>query len=149
MKKTIKSLKEMDTFASEIVNFLNPNHPMPRTATVLALRGDLGSGKTAFVKSLGKALGLRDNITSPTFVIMKSYQIIEHSVFNNLVHIDAYRIEEKRELEILGWREIIADPKNLVVVEWPERVAKIIPKNVIKINFEFVDEATRRVCIKK
>lgn len=144
MKKTIKSLTEMDSFASEIANFLTSNQLTPGKATILALHGDLGSGKTAFVKSLGKALGLRDNITSPTFVILKSYKL-EARTWKLLHHIDAYRIEKENELEILGWDEIINNPENLIAIEWPENVSGLIPKSAIKINFEFVDESARRV----
>lgn len=116
-------------------------------ATIVALSGDLGSGKTAFAKEAGSLLGIpRDEITSPTFVIMKVFDI-EDKRFKKFVHIDAYRLESNQELENLGWKELTADPKNLIFIEWPEKVADIIPKDAITVRFEPVDEDTRTITI--
>lgn len=139
-KKIINNLPEMDAFAQSILEKLEES----KKATILSLRGDLGAGKTAFVKSLGKALGVKDNITSPTFVILKTYKL-KAKTYKLLHHIDAYRLETEKELEVLGWSEIIKDPKNLIAIEWPENVPGLIPNSAVKIFFEFIDEKTRRV----
>ncbi|MEK7176146.1 MAG: tRNA (adenosine(37)-N6)-threonylcarbamoyltransferase complex ATPase subunit type 1 TsaE [Patescibacteria group bacterium] len=113
-------------------------------ATVIALQGDLGAGKTTFAQEVGKILGVRENMHSPTFVIMKVYEV-DFKGFKNLIHIDAYRIEKEGELLHLGWNEIIKEPENLVLIEWPENVPGLIPKNAIKILFKHVDENTREI----
>lgn len=116
-------------------------------ATVLGLSGELGAGKTTFVQSLAQVLGVRESVTSPTFVIARFYSLQNHPRFSQIVHIDAYRIEEEKELVPIGWEKIIADPKNLVVVEWPEKIAGHIPKNALQCKFEVVDETTRRIVL--
>ena len=120
------------------------------TAVVLALSGDLGAGKTTFSQSVARALGVRENVISPTFVIMKSYEFTggkNLKGFSRLVHIDAYRLDSDTELLKLGWNELIADPQNLILVEWPEKVAEIIPKNAHKISLSHVSESTRQIRI--
>lgn len=105
-------------------------------ATVITLSGDLGAGKTHFTKNFGKAIGIKEIINSPTYVIIKNYKISKRkSSFENLVHIDAYRLESYKELERLGWQEILENPKNIVVIEWPEMVSEIIPKNAIMVSW--------------
>ncbi len=113
-------------------------------ATVIALQGELGAGKTTFAQQVGKILGVEENMHSPTFVIMKVYDIDFHG-FKNLIHIDAYRIEKEKELLHLGWGKIIQEPENLVLIEWPENVPGLIPENARKILFKHVDENTREI----
>jgi tRNA threonylcarbamoyladenosine biosynthesis protein TsaE len=114
---------------------------------VLALTGDLGAGKTAFVKAVAKELGITEHITSPTFVIMKMYEtpVTNESGFKRLVHIDAYRLESAHELEVLGWNELLADPDALIAIEWPEKVPGTIPNNAHHFTFEHIDETTRKI----
>lgn len=114
------------------------------TATIVGLHGNLGSGKTAFTKCVAKLLGVNETVTSPTFVIMKRF-ITHDSRFTNLIHIDAYRLESGEELLKIGWKEIIKDPKNLILIEWPENVDEVMPRNYLHINFEFIDEMTRKI----
>jgi tRNA threonylcarbamoyl adenosine modification protein YjeE len=115
-------------------------------ATVLALQGDLGSGKTFFVKELAKFFGVTETITSPTFVIAKFYPINSNAtVFKQLVHIDAYRLESSRELLQLGFESWIADPANLICLEWPEIVSDIIPDYARTLRFEYVTETERKM----
>jgi tRNA threonylcarbamoyladenosine biosynthesis protein TsaE len=113
-------------------------------ALVVALHGDLGAGKTAFTQEVGKILGVEENMHSPTFVIEKIYPI-NYKGFKNLIHIDAYRIEKESELLHLGWEEITSEPENLIFIEWPERVERIIPKDAINVKFTFIDETTREI----
>jgi len=115
------------------------------SATVLALSGDLGSGKTTFTKAFAAAYGVpEDDITSPTFVIMKGYDVDKNG-FKKLIHIDAYRLEKPEEAEQIGWKALIADPNNLILVEWPEKLGDFLPKAAKNISFRFVDDVTRRV----
>ncbi|MFA6552586.1 MAG: tRNA (adenosine(37)-N6)-threonylcarbamoyltransferase complex ATPase subunit type 1 TsaE [Candidatus Paceibacterota bacterium] len=133
-------------------------------ALVVGLHGDLGSGKTTFVQLVAKNLGIKETITSPTFVILKNYTlnakpceknsseefspvkaISQGKPYTLLVHIDAYRLENGEELEKLGWREIINNPENLVLIEWPELVKDVLPKDIFEIKFKFIDETTRSI----
>lgn len=90
-------------------------------ALVVGLSGHLGAGKTAFVKAVARAMGIKEEVTSPTFVIMKIYAT-KHRRWKKLVHIDAYRLERKEELEALDFEQVVSDPDNLVMIEWPENV---------------------------
>ncbi len=112
-------------------------------ATIVGLRGDLGSGKTTFTQAAAEILGVKERVTSPTFVIMKKYKIF--GPWETLIHIDAYRLEKAEELEKLNWPELAENPGNLILVEWPERVAGVLPHDLISINFKFIDEATRQI----
>ena len=139
-----KSLSETQKIAHDFLGGLKPNASQ---ATVVGLVGDLGSGKTSFTQSVAEQLGVKDNITSPTFVIQKIYELKNQS-FKHLIHIDCYRLDSAAEMAKLGWREIVADPSNLILVEWPEKIADILPSGMIKVDFRFVDEQTREINLK-
>ena len=113
-------------------------------AVVVGLRGDLGSGKTAFVKMVAEHLGLKGTLSSPTFVIEKIYKL-KNKNFNHLIHIDAYRLEDGEELKMLGWDEISADSNNLIFIEWPENVENILPSQTKFIDFKFINETAREI----
>jgi tRNA threonylcarbamoyladenosine biosynthesis protein TsaE len=140
MKYLSKSLAETGRIAKDLLDSLEPQS----TATILALEGDLGAGKTAFAQEVGKILGVKENMHSPTFVIEKIYPI-EFKNFKHLIHIDAYRLEKESELLHLGWEDIIKEPENLIVIEWPSNVPGIIPEYANRINFKFIDENTREI----
>jgi tRNA threonylcarbamoyladenosine biosynthesis protein TsaE len=111
-------------------------------ATVIGLEGELGAGKTYFAQIFGKVLGVKENMPSPTFIIMKSYNIDPAKAgrvgagFKKLIHIDAYRLEKDEELLNLGWNDLIEDPENLILIEWPEKVEGIMPKDATRLHFK-------------
>jgi tRNA threonylcarbamoyladenosine biosynthesis protein TsaE len=144
-----KSLADTAQCAQKIVASFNPsstNSSATPAATILALSGDLGSGKTAFVKALASALGIKETITSPTFVIEQIYVLPNNSFFDRLIHIDAYRLEKASELERLGWAEIATNPRNLICFEWPENVAGLSHfSSARRLQFRFIDENTREI----
>ncbi len=146
-----RSLEETSKIARNFLETLgvenveNPRHRVSG-AVVVALQGELGTGKTAFAQEVGKILGVVENIHSPTFVIEKIYEI-DFRHFKRLIHIDTYRLEKNSELLHLGWDEIIKEPENLVLIEWPENVAGIIPKDARRISFKFIDDTTREITI--
>lgn len=108
---------------------------------VLALSGELGSGKTTFVRGFAKALGIREQITSPTFVLMKIHRLPKpFKNITHLCHIDVYRLNSADELAAIGAKEYIGDAKTLTVIEWPERVSGIIPKNALHLLFSHEDK---------
>jgi len=109
--------------------------------TILLL-GELGAGKTVFAKGVGKGLGVKPTIHSPTFLLMKRYPLAR-SCFKNLWHIDCYRIHNARELIALGLKDILRDPTNVVVIEWPERVRKLIPRGALTVSFAHTRGDTR------
>lgn len=137
----LKNLAELDAFVREFSQKISPE---TNSATVLALYGDLGSGKTTFTQSLARELGVTTKLVSPTFVLMKRYPL-EGQVFSSLIHVDAYRIEDASELSKLHFEDTLRDPGNLVVIEWPERISELIPEHAQKIDFTFIDETTREI----
>lgn len=166
MKEIIsKNLTETAQFAREFLAGLAPRLPstLLRTsrsgqATIVGLYGDLGSGKTTFVQQIAKVLGVRSSVQSPTFVIMKKYAIQNPPSFPPLVkggyrgdlflvHIDAYRLDSGADLKKLDWDTIANDPKNLILIEWADRVADILPPDHLKLRFEFVDDTTRKIAL--
>lgn len=111
-----------------------------KTAVVLCLQGDLGSGKTTFLQGFAKGLGIKEKITSPTFVIYKK--------FKNFYHFDCYRINKSEEILELGFKEIISNPENIVAIEWPEKIKKTLEKDIIEIDFKFINGKTREIIFK-
>ena len=139
MKKTFTK-KEIPKIAQAILSSLKQGV----SATVVALTGDLGAGKTTLTQAIARELGIKENVISPTFVIMKRYTI-QDTRYKFLVHIDAYRLDSHKELERLGWSEIIANPENLVLIEWPERVSEIIPKTAHLISLSHKTDDEREI----
>lgn len=121
----------------------------PETAAVLALRGDLGAGKTTFVQALAQVLRIPDIVTSPTFTIMKQYIVPQQNAYGieRLVHIDAYRLESSSEVGPLRLAEFFATPHTLVCIEWPEKIADNLPQSTIRLDFKSVSETERLVTI--
>jgi tRNA threonylcarbamoyladenosine biosynthesis protein TsaE len=114
-------------------------------ATTVGLFGDLGSGKTTFTQALGKYLGVKEVMTSPTFVIEKRYDLGGNFGFKKLIHIDAYRLDSSSEILNLNFQEDLNNPDNLILIEWPERVEGAMPNDIIKINFKFISEFEREI----
>src|SRR5438094_891779 len=112
---------------------------------VLALHGDLGTGKTTFVQGLARGLGIKKNITSPTFIIVRQYGIPSPQLY--FYHIDLYRVENENEIEGLGLLEIINDSKNIVAIEWAEKIEKLLPKKRINLLFEHLEKNRRKITI--
>jgi tRNA threonylcarbamoyladenosine biosynthesis protein TsaE len=138
-----KSLEETQQIAKEFVKNIKADQD---TAFIVAMYGDLGSGKTTFVKAVAKAYGIENTVTSPTFVIEKIYKL-ENQAFDNLIHIDAYRLKSGEELKVLGWEEVSKNPKNIIFIEWPENVKDVLPEEKQKMHFKFIDENTREIVI--
>ncbi len=108
-----------------------------------SLYGNLGSGKTTFLKGFAKGVGVKEEVTSPTFLIYKKYEAEEGK---NFYHFDAYRIEGK-DLSPLGFEGIIKEKKNIIATEWSENIEEKIPKEAVKISFSFLDPKKRRLIV--
>tara|TARA_B100000745_G_scaffold300609_1_gene255963 strand:- start:4333 stop:4767 length:435 start_codon:yes stop_codon:yes gene_type:complete len=131
-------------FKEEAKRFLNALVPETQHATVLALHGDLGSGKTTFVQELAKNLGVVDEVVSPTFVIQKQY-VLENQKFDQLIHIDAYRLTEGAQIHVLNWDEISKTSGNLICIEWPENIKDALRSSTQHLYFTYIDEDTRDI----
>ena len=129
MKKLVQTLAELEAEAEQFIRTLAPSQ---RGATLVTLSGELGAGKTAFVKAVAKACGVEETVTSPTFVLEKIYAL-SGQPFKRLVHLDAYRLENGADLAPLGFDELMRDSGNLVVLEWPERVSDALPAPAVRI----------------
>ena len=141
MKKVVNE-NQMSSVAETVLETLQPQK---KGAAVLALSGDLGAGKTTLTQHFAQLLGVKENIISPTFVIMKSYPLQEQK-WETLIHIDAYRIEQEKEMQVLGFHHLLSDPKNLILIEWPEKIAGLLPENKIDVLIEH-EGGGRKVCI--
>lgn len=144
MSKTIitNNLEETQKLGEHLARNLSSN--------VIALYGDLGTGKTTFVQGVAKGLGIKNKIISPTFIIMRAYEIKSNNQkIKCFYHLDLYRIENKKDLEELGIEEIMNDPQNVVVVEWAEKIKETLPKERIDIYFEYIDEKKRKITLIK
>lgn len=144
---TTHSPEETQNIASAIVTALGKIQGKRGTSTIIALQGNLGAGKTVFVKGVARVLGIEETITSPTFVIEKMYTLPEGKPWKKLIHIDAYRLQSEEELSSIDWVNIATDPNNLIVMEWPEQVGMGVPDRAVWIEFEVLDENTRKLLI--
>jgi len=136
----VRTLEDLKVTAREFVRYTRPR---AEGATLVTLSGELGAGKTAFTKAVAEAFGVTDTVTSPTFVLEKIYALPQGMAFARLVHIDAYRLSGGKELAPLGFDEIMKDAKNLVFLEWPERVKDALPLPAATIAIAALSDGSR------
>ena len=110
---------------------------------VLALSGNLGAGKTTFIKSFIRSMGVKKRITSPTFLILRRFAI-NNKIFKNIFHVDAYRIKDEKDLRGINIRDVLKEPSNIVLVEWADRIKKVLPKETIWVKFKYGKERDER-----
>lgn len=135
------TLADLSDFAKRIVGEL-PTSSAP-AAHIIGLAGPLGAGKTTFVQMIAKELGVTDTVPSPTFTLVRPYDIV-HPVFKRLIHIDAYRLVGN-DLRGIDWDGYAENPENLIIVEWPENLGAEISQNIPTIRLGVVSESTRSV----
>jgi len=140
--RTIASLEDLRTEAEAFAGSLSPQEGR---ATLVTLSGALGAGKTAFVQAAAKALGLEDQVTSPTFVLSKSYALPEGRAFRRLVHMDAYRLKGAEELPPTGFHEDMKDAGALIMLEWPEMVEGALPQADVKVRLDARPDQSREI----
>jgi len=134
----------LENFNNEAKKFAEKLEMDADHAKVVALHGDLGAGKTTFTQQVALTLGVTEPVVSPTFLIQKKYPL-EGQVFANLIHIDAYRLENAEQLEVLDWADLICDPSNLIFIEWPEHIDDLLAPETKHIYFEYIDENIRSI----
>ncbi|MCL2208779.1 MAG: tRNA (adenosine(37)-N6)-threonylcarbamoyltransferase complex ATPase subunit type 1 TsaE [Treponema sp.] len=110
--------------------------------SILALNGNLGSGKTCLAKGIADGLGIKENITSPTYTIVNEYQNAAFPFY----HIDAYRLNNEKEFEDIGGKEIM-NQGGICVIEWSGKIQKSLPENIINVNLEITGSQTRLILI--
>lgn len=120
-----------------------------RGGDIVLLHGDLGAGKTTFVKGLAQGLNIKDDITSPTFSLMNVYDV-EQADIQNLVHIDTYRLESERDLIEIGIEDYLGNSHTITVIEWPEKIGKLLKNKETKnVSLSHVTESERSIIIKE
>ena len=124
--KNYESFSENDTFeiAKNIAKEL-------KKGSIVCLDGDLGVGKTIFAKGFAKGLGIEDDITSPTFTLVQSYESLD----NILHHFDVYRISDESEMDEIGYEEYFFSDA-ICLIEWSSLIPDLIPENAIRISIE-------------
>jgi tRNA threonylcarbamoyladenosine biosynthesis protein TsaE len=141
---TIKTEKETQVFAKKLAKSL-------KGGEVIALEGDLGAGKTTLTQYIAKSFGIKSHVTSPTFVLMKIYEVRStKSEVRRLVHVDCYRLDDPQELFYLGIEEYINNNDSVVVIEWADKIKDYLKKfkKVIWIKIK-LDKNVRRITINK
>ena len=141
MEAKSNSPKETKKIASKLASGL-------KEGNVIALYGDLGSGKTVFVQGLAKGLGVKRRILSPTFVFMRQYPLKLHGKSLMFYHLDLYRGEDENDFKSLGLEEVFSGD-SIVVLEWAEKIRSILPKKRVDVIFEVIGEDKRKIIINR
>ncbi|MEK7401060.1 MAG: tRNA (adenosine(37)-N6)-threonylcarbamoyltransferase complex ATPase subunit type 1 TsaE [Gemmatimonadota bacterium] len=116
-----------------------------RPPVVVALSGDLGAGKTTLTQAICRGYGVRDEVTSPTFAIVHVYEAPRSSVH----HVDLYRLDGTRDLQNIGWDDLVRG-ESILIVEWPERAQAALPADAVALELRFVDgDPTRRLLLER
>jgi tRNA threonylcarbamoyladenosine biosynthesis protein TsaE len=119
-----------------------------RSATIIALTGELGSGKTTFIQGIFRGLGARKRSRSPSFILIRRIPL-KNRKFKNIFHIDAYRVGNPGEMLKLDLKTILKEPENIIVIEWAEKIKKFLPKDTRWIIFNHGQKENRRIIIQK
>ena len=135
MIRKSNSIEETFSLAREFSFYLNPG-------SVVILEGNIGAGKTSFVKGVGKALNISADIISPTFPIILEYKDKDIT----LIHMDLYRISSEEEFLIMGGEEFLYN-EGIKFIEWSGIIKGLLPPDYIKVEINLISENTREFCI--
>lgn len=138
MDKTVltSSFKETQALGEKIAQEM-------KDGGIVCLYGDLGSGKTTFTQGFAKALGIKQQVNSPSFLIVRTYELSGRDFY----HVDLYRLESIHEMETIGLSELFLDPKNIVIIEWAEKLGSLLPRERIDVHFTYLTEEKRQIQI--
>jgi tRNA threonylcarbamoyladenosine biosynthesis protein TsaE len=140
--------KQLGKELAELLLREKPDDMEREGAFVVALSGDLGAGKTTFTQGFFEGLGVKERATSPTFIIMRRHALPtppkKKNIFSTVFHVDAYRLKDPSELITLGFAELLADPKNIFLIEWPEQVGDLVPDDAVLLNFSYGEKENER-----
>lgn len=138
------SPKQTKQLAKELALFIVKDKPKNARPFIVLLKGELGAGKTTFTQGFMRGLGISKKITSPTFVLMKHYPLKARK-YSDAYHIDCYRIKTHGDMETLDTRALFKNPKAIILIEWPERIKNILPKQSLKIYFDYGKKESERI----
>ena len=133
------SINKITTSAEETSLYAKSLAPAFKPGTIYGFRGDLASGKTTFIKGILSGVGFKGMVNSPTFTLINEYQAND-----NVIHIDCYREKSIDRWIQLGIIEYF-NSNSIILIEWPEVIETILPKDVVYINFENMDINKRRI----
>ena len=146
MRKIItKSAPETKRLASQLAKKFIKSKPI-KQARVLGLVGELGSGKTTFIQGFIKMLGVRHRVMSPTFLIFRPYPIRSNK-YKTAYHVDLYRIHSRKELTRLGFKGILANRRNVILIEWADKLRHYLPRETIWIHFSHGESQNERIIV--
>lgn len=147
MKFVSHSAKETRAFAADFAWRVSARSipKLTKYALVIALKGDLGAGKTTLTQGFIKRLLPRARVKSPTFLLIKHYP--NKKTGRDVYHLDCYRVKKPKDLAPLQIAQILAEPRNIVLIEWPERIGKILPKKRISITLRHGKKDNERIFI--
>ena len=137
-KLTLRSLEDTKNLGQEIAKEILKRKD--KSAFIIFLDGDLGTGKTTLVKEIIFALGIKEKVKSPTFTIIEPYELND----KNIYHIDLYRMNDPSELEIIGLREYLNESEAIIFIEWPEKSFGFLKKFDLKISLKHSSEKERK-----
>src|SRR3989338_11460751 len=138
-------MKQYLTCSEKETKNLGEKLAQSRQGNILALIGELGAGKTTFVQGFAKGLGIKEKIISPTFVLIRQHQIPKTKKV--LYHIDLYRLENIESLKQLGIEEICSYSNNIILIEWADKIEKILPADTLKISIAKIENTKRLIII--
>lgn len=136
MKIKIESLDKIDEAAIEFIKTMGDN-------TVFAFRGEMGAGKTTFIKAICENLGVSDTINSPTFAIVNEYRSDSAEL---IYHFDFYRINKIEEVFDFGYEDYFYSG-SLCFIEWPELIEDLLPKDTVNVQIKTLEDGTREVTL--
>ena len=139
MSNIASSEAAMEALGANLANQLREQQAHP---AIVYLRGDLGAGKTTFVRGALRQLGHNGLVKSPTFTLVETYTLPSHEVY----HFDLYRISDPEELDYLGIREF-CQPKSICFIEWPELIMPLLPEDTVFIQIKLLDDSSRKFTI--
>lgn len=139
---TITSLEEIDKVAGDFIQYISESDLQ---SNIFAFYGKMGAGKTTFIKAICKVLGVKDIVNSPTFTIINEYR---SSRGFPIYHFDFYRINRLQEAFDIGTEDYFAG-NGLCLIEWPEKIAEILPEDHIKVTITTNEDLSRTVAISR
>ncbi len=138
-KKIVRNKKPFRIRIAEVASFAKSFAPTLKGGEIIALIGPLGAGKTTFTKHLGAALGIKKNITSPTFIFSQDFTTpLKNPVSGKKIvlhHLDLYRLNHPKEAALIGLHEFWGQPNTITIIEWADKILPLLPKQTIYIHF--------------
>lgn len=133
------SVEETKNFAKELGKIITPFE-------LIAFFGDLGAGKTAFIKGFATSFGVEEFVCSPTFSIVNEYV---YDGLKKIIHCDMYRIFDEEELYGVGYFDMLKDKKAIVLIEWSENIVNFLPNSYVKVKIDVLDESKRKIIVSR